>query len=233
MAWQAKLFRRLGFAWSWTVPGLAFLETLFWEPGRTSIEFHGHPRRFLPVNSFRLQSLMSSSQSLELQKTSSWFRMEATSLWQEKTNCNTSTLFLISSLQNRSSFRVKRSSRVCRTWLMRSGLGTYFLLMCMLLLVTCWRPVTSIRMFNQQELQILLGGVNSPIDLVDLRQHTSYGGLYDDQEDTIQAFWNVVDTFDQDQRRALLRFATSCSRPPLLWVPYHMFMSFARMRTIV
>jgi ubiquitin-protein ligase E3 C len=76
--------------------------------------------------------------------------------------------------------------------------------------------VTSIRMFNQQELQILLGGVNSPIDLIDLRQHTSYGGLYDDQEDTIQTFWKVVDTFDQDQRRALLRFATSCSRPPLL-----------------
>ena len=71
-------------------------------------------------------------------------------------------------------------------------------------------------MFNQQELQILLGGVNSPIDLVDLRKHTNYGGLYDDNEKTIETFWKVVDTFDQDQRRALLRFATSCSRPPLL-----------------
>jgi len=28
----------------------------------------------------------------------------------------------------------------------------------------------------------------------------------------------VVNTFDQGQRRALLRFVTSCSRPPLLWV---------------
>lgn len=46
-------------------------------------------------------------------------------------------------------------------------------------------------MFNQQELQILLGGVNSPIDLDDLRSHTQYGGLYDDHESTIQIFWRV------------------------------------------
>ncbi|KAH7906909.1 HECT-domain-containing protein [Hygrophoropsis aurantiaca] len=73
-----------------------------------------------------------------------------------------------------------------------------------------------LRMFNQQELQILLGGVNAPIDLEDLRQHTNYGGLYDNDEPTIQAFWKVMSTFDQEQRRAFLRFVTSCSRPPLL-----------------
>ncbi|KAG6810699.1 hypothetical protein H0H92_010698 [Tricholoma furcatifolium] len=77
-----------------------------------------------------------------------------------------------------------------------------------------------IRMFNQQEIQILIGGVNTPIDLKDLRSHTNYGGLYDDGEATIVTFWKmgdqVVDTFDQQQRMALLRFVTSCSRPPLL-----------------
>ncbi|KAH7921617.1 HECT-domain-containing protein [Leucogyrophana mollusca] len=73
-----------------------------------------------------------------------------------------------------------------------------------------------LRMFNQQELQILLGGVNAPIDLDDLREHTNYGGLYDNDEPTIQAFWKVIATFDQEQRRAFLRFVTSCSRPPLL-----------------
>lgn len=51
------------------------------------------------------------------------------------------------------------------------------------------RLITS--MFNQQEVQILLGGVNSPVDLEDLRKHTNYGGLYDDGEETITAFWNV------------------------------------------
>lgn len=93
-------------------------------------------------------------------------------------------------------------------------------------------------MFNQQEVQILIGGVNSPIDLDDLRKHTNYGGVYTDEEPTIVAFWNVsiletltlcldliprtsvrhqvVNSFDQEQRRSLLRFVTSCSRPPLL-----------------
>lgn len=46
-------------------------------------------------------------------------------------------------------------------------------------------------MFNQQELQILLGGVNAPVDVQDLRAHTQYGGLYDNDEPTIQAFWKV------------------------------------------
>ncbi|KAF9543333.1 HECT-domain-containing protein [Agrocybe pediades] len=73
-----------------------------------------------------------------------------------------------------------------------------------------------LRMFNQQEVQILIGGVNAPIDLDDLRKHTNYGGLYDDEHPVIKAFWKVVNSFDQEQRRALLRFVTSCSRPPLL-----------------
>lgn len=46
-------------------------------------------------------------------------------------------------------------------------------------------------MFNQQEVQILLGGVNAPIDLEDLRTNTQYGGLYDDHQPTVEAFWNV------------------------------------------
>jgi hypothetical protein len=47
------------------------------------------------------------------------------------------------------------------------------------------------RMFNQQELQVLLGGVNTPIDFEDLRRHTNYGGLFSEEEPTIRAFWNV------------------------------------------
>lgn len=36
-------------------------------------------------------------------------------------------------------------------------------------------------MFNQQ-VRILLGGLNSPVNLEELRKYTSYGGLYDDGE---------------------------------------------------
>ncbi|KAF8580133.1 HECT-domain-containing protein [Ramaria rubella] len=73
-----------------------------------------------------------------------------------------------------------------------------------------------LRMFNQQEVQILVGGVNAPIDLDDLRQNCTYGGLYDDNEETIRLFWKVANSFDHEQRRGLLRFVTSCARPPLL-----------------
>ena len=72
------------------------------------------------------------------------------------------------------------------------------------------------RMFNQQEAQILIGGANTPIDIADLQQHTNYGGLFDTDHATIVGFWKVVESFDQDQRKSLLRFVTSCSRPPLL-----------------
>lgn len=58
-------------------------------------------------------------------------------------------------------------------------------------------------MFNQQELQILLGGVNSPIDLEDLRKHTNYGGLFNEQDSTIQMFWKVSQTH-------CLRLGTYC-----------------------
>ena len=98
-------------------------------------------------------------------------------------------------------------------------------------------------MFNQQEVQILIRGVNSLIDLDDLRRHMNYGGLYDDNHETVVMFWNVsphisvlplafssvlihsqvVNSFDQEQRRALLRFVTSCSRPPLLYVLCSLF----------
>ncbi|KAF8180573.1 hypothetical protein BJ912DRAFT_855127 [Pholiota molesta] len=77
-------------------------------------------------------------------------------------------------------------------------------------------------MFIQQEVQILIGGVNSPIDLDDLRHNTNYGGQYDDAHPVIVTFWQVVNSFDQEQCRALLRFVTSCSRPPLLFVNYHL-----------
>ena len=50
-------------------------------------------------------------------------------------------------------------------------------------------------MFNQQELQILIGGVNTPVDVEDLRSNTNYGGLYNDDNETIQAFWRVSSDF--------------------------------------
>lgn len=33
---------------------------------------------------------------------------------------------------------------------------------------------------------------------------------------TIQMFWRVIEKFNDVQKRLLLKFVTSCSRPPLL-----------------
>lgn len=73
-----------------------------------------------------------------------------------------------------------------------------------------------LRMFNQQELKILVGGVEEPIDLNDLRENVVYGGLYDDNHPTVRMFWRVCESLDQERRKQLLRFVTSCARPPLL-----------------
>ncbi|GMK53858.1 hypothetical protein CspeluHIS016_0104440 [Cutaneotrichosporon spelunceum] len=71
-----------------------------------------------------------------------------------------------------------------------------------------------LRMFDQNELAQLLGGEEAPIDLLDLRKHTTVSGF--DDERTPAMFWRVVDSFSEDQKRQLLTFVTSCSRPPLL-----------------
>lgn len=71
-----------------------------------------------------------------------------------------------------------------------------------------------IRMFDTHELAQLLGGEDVPIDLRDWRKHTTVSGFEDSRTPTL--FWRVVEGFTEDQRRALLRFVTSCSRPPLL-----------------
>ncbi|KDR68241.1 hypothetical protein GALMADRAFT_146481 [Galerina marginata CBS 339.88] len=47
------------------------------------------------------------------------------------------------------------------------------------------------RMFNPRELQIVIGGAFAPIDLDDLRRHTTYGGIYHDSHETIVAFWQL------------------------------------------
>ncbi|KAG6825622.1 hypothetical protein H0H92_003037, partial [Tricholoma furcatifolium] len=72
------------------------------------------------------------------------------------------------------------------------------------------------RMFNPQEIQTLISGPNTLMELEDLRRHTSYAGSYHDEDETVVMFWNVVNTFDQQQRKALLTFVTSCGQPPLL-----------------
>lgn len=76
-------------------------------------------------------------------------------------------------------------------------------------------------MFNQAELQTLIGGDSSEIDVDDLRRNTIYSGVYEIGDDglehpTIQIFWEVMKKLDDSDRRKVLKYVTSIPRGPLL-----------------
>lgn len=78
-----------------------------------------------------------------------------------------------------------------------------------------------LRMFNQLELQTLVGGGGAPIDVRDLRAHTRYGGVYaigDDgrEHESVAIFWDVMHELPDSERRKVLKFVTSTPRAPLL-----------------
>lgn len=73
-----------------------------------------------------------------------------------------------------------------------------------------------LQMFDYRELQVLISGASVPIDLDDLKKHTVYSSDYKIDHPVIVKLWTVVDQFTQDQLKKLLKFVTSCSRPPLL-----------------
>ncbi|KFY22282.1 hypothetical protein V493_06698 [Pseudogymnoascus sp. VKM F-4281 (FW-2241)] len=76
-------------------------------------------------------------------------------------------------------------------------------------------------MFNQTELQTLIGGDMAEIDVDDLRRNTEYSGVYvigDDgiEHPTIVLFWQVMRQLDDQDRRKVLKYVTSTPRSPLL-----------------
>jgi ubiquitin-protein ligase E3 C len=70
-------------------------------------------------------------------------------------------------------------------------------------------------MFNQQELQVMLGGAQTGISLQDLQQNVVYSN-FERTDSTIKHFWSVVEEMSEEDRRLLIKFVTSCARPPLL-----------------
>ncbi|KAI4725564.1 hypothetical protein E4T49_06687 [Aureobasidium sp. EXF-10728] len=78
-----------------------------------------------------------------------------------------------------------------------------------------------LNMFNQKELQTLIGGESSDIDVADLRGNTQYNGVYeigtDGQEHpSVQLFWQTMLELPDADRRKVLKFVTSTPRAPLL-----------------
>ena len=76
-------------------------------------------------------------------------------------------------------------------------------------------------MFNQSELQTLIGGAAAGIDVSDLRRNTLYGGTYVIGNDglehpSVELFWSVMQDLPDEDRRKVLKFVTSTPRGPLL-----------------
>ncbi|KAF9549865.1 hypothetical protein EC957_002436 [Mortierella hygrophila] len=70
-------------------------------------------------------------------------------------------------------------------------------------------------MFNQQELQVMMGGAQTGISLKDLAQNVVYSN-FERTDPTIEYFWSVVEEMSEEDRRLLVKFVTSCARPPLM-----------------
>lgn len=70
-------------------------------------------------------------------------------------------------------------------------------------------------LFSMVELQRLISGDTSPLDLKDLRRNTQYFGGFHDSHRVIGWLWDILaKDFTEDERRLFLKFVTSCSSPP-------------------
>ena len=77
-------------------------------------------------------------------------------------------------------------------------------------------PLPWVNMFSPAELQLVLGGSDAPLDVDDWRANAVFSGGYHTEHPVIRMLWQVLREYDAPKRAATLKFATSCSRPPLL-----------------
>lgn len=69
-------------------------------------------------------------------------------------------------------------------------------------------------MFNTVDYQMLISGGHKPIDINDLKTNTEYGGFENDDQ-TIKYFWEVLEEFSDEEKREFLKFVTSVPQAPL------------------
>ena len=76
-------------------------------------------------------------------------------------------------------------------------------------------PIHWVSMFTTSEMQTLISGTTENIDTDDLKAHTMYIDC-SSRDDCVKNFWRVMESFSNEERRLVLKFVTSCQRPPLL-----------------
>ncbi|XP_012277393.1 E3 ubiquitin-protein ligase Nedd-4 isoform X2 [Orussus abietinus] len=75
-------------------------------------------------------------------------------------------------------------------------------------------PLTLVKIFDENELELLMCGIQH-IDVKDWKQNTLYKGEYHANHITVQWFWRVVLSFNNEMRARLLQFVTGTSRVPM------------------
>jgi len=74
-----------------------------------------------------------------------------------------------------------------------------------------------LHIFNEPELQVLISGSSDGmIDIEDMRANTQYAGGFTGIDRNVTRFWSAFASMSKKQQANLLRFVTSCERPPPL-----------------
>lgn len=66
-----------------------------------------------------------------------------------------------------------------------------------------------VKMFNEEELQMLISGSKEGLDIADLRANTAYSGGYSDSHQVIRWLWQTLSEFDADQQASFLKVSSS------------------------
>jgi hypothetical protein len=81
-------------------------------------------------------------------------------------------------------------------------------------------PQAWLKLFDENELLLLICGTETQLNVDDMAAHVVYEGGYNAQSPTIQLFWQVIKSMTPQEQKQLLKFITSSSRPPLLGFKY-------------
>ncbi|KAG0244160.1 Ubiquitin-protein ligase E3B [Actinomortierella wolfii] len=76
-------------------------------------------------------------------------------------------------------------------------------------------PPAWVAIFSPQELHRVIAGDDVDFDVEDLKRHTEYQNGYFEHHPVIRNLWSVLNEMPSDEKRAFLKFVTSCSKPPL------------------
>ena len=81
-------------------------------------------------------------------------------------------------------------------------------------------PVGWLKLFTEDEIQKLISGTSSIINVSEWRKYTTYIGGFKDNSKMIRMFWKVVEGMTEKEKSLLLQFVTSCPRQPLMGFKY-------------